>query len=228
VGLAGLIRRQWALFVVGVLATLVGGGLAHRAPGVYHERIDVVFLMPADEGAGQNTFQYSTQSLIGTAGVVARIVQDGRAGGELASENATLIGEGVTHGYSVRLPNSGGQWAYDFESPVLSVETVGRSTAEVEATTSMVLSRITTTLAQMQESEGVPARARIRTRFNPPNQSISFSRGSRARAVGASQLLGLGVTFAAVYFVDGLRRRRSTAAGSDDGATAGARVLTPA
>lgn len=203
------IRRRWWVALGGVLATALLGLHVLHAPGVYHQQVDVVFMWP-QASKSANTFQYGTQSLINTAGIVGTVVGDTQAGTQPVSDTATLVGEGITHGYSVRLPNSGGQWAYNFDRPMLNVETVGSTPAEVQQMTTAVVARINDELLALQRNEQVRPDLMVRTRLSPPTLNIIYSNGSRTRALAASLLLGVGLTVAVVLAVD--RRLRRPAA----------------
>jgi hypothetical protein len=203
-------RRRRLLALVGIFDTLICGWLVWRIPGVYHQQVDVVFMSPQPQDSA-NTFQYSTQNLIKTAGIVATILNADRSGPKAATNTATLLGRGVHHGYSVRLPNSGGQWAYNFMDPMLNVEAVGTSAKEVQQTTNKVVSDINATLRELQAAEGTVPTAMIRTRLSPPSVTILYSVGSRIRALAATLLLGLGVTLAAVRGIDAWSSRLSGA-----------------
>jgi len=198
--------------MLGTVLTAGAALFAHDAPGVYYQQVDVVFLWPQPPQNQENTFQYGSKTLIQTAGVVARAV-GGREGATTVSETATLAGQGVEHGWSVRLPNSGGQWAFDFEQPVLSVEAVGSTPREVAATTSVAVTRINRELIALQQAEGVPTSLMIRTRMSPPTPLMHYGTGSRGRAVLTTLLLGAGLTLTAVRLVDRRLRRRPPPAG---------------
>jgi hypothetical protein len=206
----GAVRRRWWLALIGLVATVAAGLYVQNAGGVYYQQVDVLFIWPQVPENTGNTFQYGTASLIKTAGVVGKIVSDSHSEAQVTADTATLVGEGVRHGYSVRLPNSGGQWALNFERPVLHVETAGTSLEEVEQTTATVLKRINTELAALQKSEGVPAELMVRTQLNPSMPSAEYGSGSKIRALLATQLLGFALTITAVLVGDRwLRRRRS-------------------
>lgn len=212
---AVVVRRRWWVVLLGIALTAGAGVYVQRAPGVYYQQVNVVFLWPQPPQNQENSFQYGSSSLIRTAGVVARAV-GGRAEASTVSETATLAGKGVRHGWSVRLPNSGGQWAFDFEQPVLSVEAVGTTPEEAAATTAGVVGRINGELAALQRSERVQASLMIRTRLSPPTPVLQYAGGNRPRALLMSQLVGLILTLTAARLVDGrLRRRRRSAPAAD-------------
>lgn len=201
------VRRRWWIALVGVVLTLAACVLVKDAPGVYYQQADVVLMWPQPPQNKENTFQYGNKTLIKTAGVVARAVQ-GHEGAMTVSDTATLAGQGIRHGWSVRLPNSGGQWAYDFEEPVLSVEAVGTTPREASATTTVVVSRINAELASLQRAEGVPSWLMIRTRLSPPTPVLHYAAGSRGRAVLMTLFIGVTFTLTAVRLVDRRLRRQ--------------------
>src|SRR5262249_50377187 len=139
------LRHRWYATLAGAAATMLAALWVMGLPGVYHAQVDVVFMWP--QGSQQaNTFQYGSQSLINTAGVVGAIGGGSASGAAPVSDTVTLVGEGITHGYSVRLPNAGGQWAINFTSPMLDVQASGSSPAEVQRTLATVIARINTVL----------------------------------------------------------------------------------
>jgi hypothetical protein len=188
---------RWRLVIValGVCATAATASFVVHSPGVYHQQVDVAFLRPKDQ-AGRNAFQYGSSNLIRTAGIVGRIVGSADAGPGLSSDDATLIGTGATHGFTVRLPNSGGQWAYNFDRPVLDVQVVGRSTEEVAATMATVLAKIDATLLDQQEGLGVRPASMVRTQRIPEIPRMDYSNGSHLRALVLVLALGAGITAA--------------------------------
>src|SRR6266496_792258 len=101
------VRRRWYATLAGVAATGMVALWVLMLPGVYDAQADVVFMWPQSQKNG-NTFQFGSETLIKTAGVIGAIVSGEGAGVQVVSDTVTLVGEGVTHGYSVRLPNAGG------------------------------------------------------------------------------------------------------------------------
>jgi hypothetical protein len=206
-------RRRWYVVLSGAVATMLAALWVTSLPGVYHAQLDVVFMWPQGHQHA-NTFQYGSQSLIDTAGVVGAIVGGSASGAQPVSDTVTLVGEGITHGYSVRLPNAGGQWAINFTSPVLDVQASGSSPAEVQRTLATVVARINTVLHEQQADEGVPAELMIRTRLSPPTPQVLYGKGSRVRAIAATFLIGCGITAAAALATDRRLRTRHRAAPS--------------
>jgi hypothetical protein len=214
-----VLRRQWLVCLIGAL--LASGFMFHLATlnGLYYEQVNVIFLPPAQ--VDTNALQNPTASLIGTAGVISQIVAGPDSGTTPVSQNATLVGTGVKHGYSVRLPNDGGQWANNFTQPVLDVEVVGTSEGEVTATMDKAIALINTELDKRQNGFGVDAKNRIHTRRDPVISAVSHSKGSPIRSLAAALLLCSGLTAAAAVMVD--RRRRKRAAAQDVSRATGSR-----
>jgi hypothetical protein len=203
-----VLRRSWYVVLAGVVCTLAASALVQRAPGIYHQQVDVVFTWPQPPGNGENTLQYGTATLINTAGVVSTIVAGSTEGGQVVADTATAVGEGIKHGYTVRLPNAGGQWAYNFEDPVLRIESVGSSPLEVTATTARAVAKVRSALLTLQREEHVRPAMMVQTRLNPGLPIVEYSTGSRMRALLVTWILGFGLTVAALHAAARLRRRR--------------------
>ena len=84
------IRRRWWIAMLGTVLTLVAAFAVQHAPGVYYQQVNVVFMWPQPPQNKENTFQYGSNTLIKTAGVVARAVS-GREGATTVSETALLV-----------------------------------------------------------------------------------------------------------------------------------------
>jgi hypothetical protein len=204
------IKRRWYVPLIGLAATALTmlGVLNH--PGVYHAQVEVIFLAP-DRAVDINTFEYVTDSLIDTAGFVGRSMSGTAAGGSApVSDAVTLVSEGVEEGYSVRLPNVGGQWAYNFTRPVLDIQVAGSSASEVSAKLDELVRRVNSVLRARELSQGpVDPDNMIRTRLNPPDPGVVYSAGSHLRALAATGLLGGGLTLAATRSLDVYLLRRA-------------------
>jgi hypothetical protein len=167
--------------------------------------VRVLFLVP-QSSANPNALATTSSSVITTAGAVARIVDPGVE--QTASDDVTLAGEGVRHGFAVRLPNNGGQWATNFDRPELEVQAVGSSAAEVNATMNGVLREIRTTLQNLQASRRVAPHNMITVSQSPPTVPLYYQTGSPVRALAATLLLGVGLSLAAAGLARRLERRR--------------------
>jgi hypothetical protein len=214
-GVAATRRVRVRLLLVGVvvltglLATVLGSYVAVKAKGVYWSRVQVRFIAPTSEDY-PNGLQISPSSTVMTAGAVRRIVDDSDKP-RTVSQDVILSGLGIRNGWSVNLPNTGGQWANNFTNPYLDVQAVGPTADGVEATISRVILDINAALAKLQTQAAVADANLIHTQLSPPgNPPLYFQRGSRIRAGLAALGLGLGITwFVTAATVRWSRRRRS-------------------
>ncbi|MCW2530014.1 MAG: hypothetical protein JWM76_4874 [Pseudonocardiales bacterium] len=195
-----------AVALIGVLATGVAGEVAVKAPAVYWTQVQVIFLTPRS-AVNPNGYQSGSQSVISTAGIVAIRVGSSSGSPSVVSDSVTLIGQGVRHGYGVRLPNEGGQWAYNFTQPQLDVQAVGSSPAEVTTTLNQTLKRINDEVTSIQADQHVATVNLITTKLSPPVPPMYEQHGSRTRAAAATLLLGIGLTAAAINGIVHRRRR---------------------
>lgn len=199
--------RRWTVLVAGAVATL---GLMYSTTlddGVFWSRTQVVFLAPTS-AAYPNALRTTSEDLIITAGVVAKAVSGPDKVTKYASPDATLVGEGVRDGWSVRLPDTGGQWAPHFAEQVLYVEVVAGTAEEVEARQGEIIAQIAGELDRLQRDAGVAPVNHITVTVAPESTVVHQVQGSRARSVGMAGLLGACATFAviAVLEVRGSRR----------------------
>lgn len=199
--------RVWLVTVLGVLVT---AGLVYRvahAPGLYFGSADVVFVMPSSEQI-PNALGVYPGSLIATAGVIQREVSKGPDTAHVVSDDVTIVDEGETSAVSVTLPNSGGQWANNFEKAALHVQAVDPDQAVALDKLQSTVATIRATLAAREDAANVAADRRIRTEVSPNPLRVDLLSGERKRAIAASMALGLGATFALMVLVDRRRRTR--------------------
>lgn len=204
--LTSVVRRRWYLFSLGLVLTGIFAVQAARAPGVYFAQVYVVFLPPNGASANALAGVDTDNNLIHMAGIVGRVISQG-PGAQPVSDGVTILGEGLTSGYSVRQPNDGGQWVVNFDKPELDVQVAGRSPRQVSETLSQVLARIDSELQGLQVAAGTAPDNMIQTRLSPPIPYVYVVRGSRVRAGLFSLLLGLGLTISALRWADGVLAR---------------------
>ncbi|MCW2759374.1 MAG: hypothetical protein JWO46_3120 [Nocardioidaceae bacterium] len=187
------VRRGWVVLLLGMVVTAGVVAWIHQRPGVHYSRASVYFLGPIDRD-NKNTVAYTTDSVIATAGLVAQLV-DPHEHGPATATDTTLAAEGVTHGYRVVLPNSGGQWSTNFAQPVLDVQVVDPSADAVQAQMARLLTRIQSTLVTMQDRDHVAAANRISTNLPQADPVVLYSHGDPKRAIFVAGLLGLGISY---------------------------------
>jgi hypothetical protein len=179
----------------------VGGYSAATAPGVYYQQAYVVFFAP-DLPPAANAYQLVPSSLISAAGLVGRQVDDRSEGPLPVSSIVTVVDLGLHDDVLVRIPNDGGQWATNFDRPVLDVQIVGDSSEHVRARMTATVSKIRRVLREGQLAAGAPPKQLIDTALNPPSPPVLYERGNRPRALGTALLLGTGLTVGAAQLLD--------------------------
>ena len=204
---AGVLLRRWYLTLAG-LALVVGVSwhVAHPQP-TYWASSEVSLLLPP--GQKTPTVFQGTESLIAAAGVVASQL-NGQNSATRTSDDIALIGFGVKHGYSITLPNSGGQWANNFDRPALVVQAVGSSPEEVRGSFRAGVDAITSTLSRREDAAKVPDEGKIRLQTVPANPQVIRDSGHSSQALVTGLVLGLGVVVAFVLAVDRRLLRRRT------------------
>lgn len=198
--------RRWqlprwaALGLVGVVLIGAAVVLAKQVgkKGVYWSDVHVRFVAPTTL-TQQNSLQVSEQSLIMTAGAVGQMVDDSNRP-RPASPDATLAGLGIRSGWSVTLPNSGGQYQNFYADPYLDVQVVESTAEGVAQTIKGLINRIQQALTQLQADAHVAPAHRITSRALPLTVApIYYIHGSHSRAIVAS--LVILIVLAAVGFV---------------------------
>lgn len=209
--LMGAARRQWWVVVVVLLGIAYGARAAMSIPGIYSSRIEVDLALPITD-ANPNPLQFTNASLISLAGIVAqRVDVPGRVESETA-KSVSLAGQRVARGYSVVLPNTGGQWSPDFERATLDVQAVGASQLEVATLMDRVIVAIGSELTALQDEQQVSPEFRATLLTPSIRPAVQYMDGSHVRSLAAVLLLGLGAGVALVVTVDsvtewGSRRR---------------------
>ncbi|MET0447770.1 MAG: hypothetical protein ABWX74_12465 [Aeromicrobium sp.] len=211
--LAGIMRRRWYVVALGVV--LLAGALHVVAsrPGVYWAQVDVVILAPKSTRF-PNVIEQTSQSIIAMAGLVERDVNKGVEEPATASASASLAGMGVRDGYLVRLPNSGGQWANNFDRPVVDVQVVGPDETVVRARLVALVDDVERALAARQTADGVAPKNRITASSTPAAAPVFYMDGNPKKALLVTLLLGGGLISAGTVGADRLltahaRRRRA-------------------
>jgi hypothetical protein len=207
------IRRRPLITVVGLALTALLAAYVHGRPGLYFTEVNAIFLNPAPQTARGsaalddaapapvNPLDGTNPDLISTAGVVARVLAQGASKSLSGSDSISLVGTGLTHGYTVTLPNSGGQWVYQFDRPVLDVQVVGRNPAEVQALLDTAMARIRSTLQAQEMQTGTTKDQMIRVFQNPQRPVIGEGLGDRRRATAVALMLGIMLTLTALHLL---------------------------
>lgn len=222
--LAGILRQRWYVALFGL--ALLGVALAYVSsrPGVYWAQTDVVILAPKS-ARYPNVIEQTSQSLISMAGLIERDVNKGIVAPATSTSSVTLAGEGVRDGHSIKLPNDGGQWANNFDRPVVDIQVVGPDPTAVKEKLSSLVDVVADELKDRQDAQDVPLGSRITASSSPSEPAVFYLRGSQKKALGVTLVLGAGLISLSTVGVDRFlnarsRRRRDLAATTHGGATA--------
>lgn len=200
------VARRRSIALAGGVVTLLALALVAMHPGVYWAQANVVFLAPTTT-QNPNVLQSTSAGLISTAGYVEQMVNAGVVKPATASQ-VTLLGQGVRDGYSIELPDVGGQWSHNFDRALLNVQVTGPSAAVVRTRLNSLIEKIRTTTRQIQAKDHVSPAGLIRTDVTPAEPRISYATGSRPRALAGTLLLGVGLTVLSVVRIDAWSSRR--------------------
>ncbi|WP_186806159.1 hypothetical protein [Microbacterium aerolatum] len=201
--------------LIGAVLTAGSGLAAVSADGVHFTRTELVFLAPTS-ALYPNALRTQSEDIIITAGLVAKQVTGPEKITKFASPDVTLVGLGVRDGWSLRLPDTGGQWATNFATQRLFLDIVGPSEERVREQQSALIEEVDQELEALQRERGVDPVNDI-TMITAPQSTTIYSVGvNKARALGMTAVLGIGATIAAVIFREYLRRRRRSGSSSED------------
>lgn len=208
-----LLGRPWVRFGIIALVVLAAGVLlaqALRRPAVYWSDVHVRFVAPTNP-TSPNSLQVSERSLVMTAGAVGQAVDD-RNPPATASPDTHISGLGIRSGYSITLPNTGGQFQSAYITPYLDVQVVGPSELEVAQTMKTLIGKIESKLTELQNTSHVAAADRIRAKILPAvNAPVYTEQGSRKRAAAAALLIVIGLAAATGSVLSRIDRRMSRA-----------------
>ena len=199
--------RPWPVVLIGALCTAGAGYLAIQDDGVYFTRTEIVFLAPTST-LYPNALRTQSEDIIVTAGVVAKAITGPGKVTKFSSPDVTLIGMGVRDGWSLRLPDTGGQWATNFATQRLILDIVGPTREKVREQQSAIILRVQDELAALQRDAGVDPVNDITAMTAPQTTVVFHVGGNKIRALGMSAALGVGATAAVVLWLE-FRRRRS-------------------
>lgn len=203
-----VLRRVWVVLLIGCFFTAVAVVAVGKHPGVYWSRVDLIFLRPTGDTA--NPLATTPLGTIRMASIIQREMSGGPSETDTVSDAVNLVSQGVTDGWSVRLPNDGNQYANNFNKAYLDVQVAGPTEAVVRQRMNDLLGQISGVLATRQA--GVAAESQVRLSQSPAQIPVLFDRGAPKRALAAALLLGLGITVGLCVLYDthvrrGQRRR---------------------
>lgn len=200
-------RRRWWVLLLGMVLTAVGCYVVQRAPGVYWAYTKVIFLPPVAPGQ-ENPIAPDSSSVIPLAGIIQDEIYQGSPPLGSNGQDVTLVDQGIYDGWSVRLPNSGGQWATNYAEPFLIVQASGPSAQVVRARMYDLIDQITRLVAAHEDAAHVPVASRVDFTMSPSAVAVQYSNGHRSRAEAIIVLLGVGLSLAVCIVIDRVAQTR--------------------
>ncbi|MCR2764191.1 hypothetical protein NQ152_11825 [Microbacterium sp. zg.B48] len=212
-GLLRAVLRYWPIVVAGAVCTAAAGLAILSDEGVYSTRTEIVFLAPTSP-SNPNALRTQSEDVIDMAGVVAKRLTGPGEVPKFAAPDVTLVGLGVRDGWSLRLPDTGGQWSSNFATQRLVLDIVGPTTEAVRERQDELLDRVQGELSALQSERGVADVNRITALAAPETTVIAHVGGSRPRALAMTLALGVGAILTGVLVLERRRLRREFEQGS--------------
>ncbi len=197
--------RRWYVVVAGLLGTIAMYHVMASGPDVYTARTTLVVLAPTTDNP--NTLQVSSPVSIASIAVIT--VNKAPNQLDASSDDATLVGEGVTHGVQVRLRNQGSQWAPMAPNPYIDIDAVDSSVPAVEQRLQQSRLAVISAIRSLEGSLDVAPNQRVSITETPTQPAVTLVARSNARALLGSLLVGGGATITCLLLLGRLRPRRT-------------------
>ncbi len=178
-GLFRSVLTRWPVMLLGILLTLAVCAVTWRAPGVYWASTKVYFLVPAT-AQQPNQIAPDNSAAIPLAGLIQTEINHGDPPRKATSPDVTLVDEGIYDGWSVFLPDTGGQWAHNFSEPSLIVQASGPSAEVVRSRMNGLIDQIFALVAAREDAANVPLVLRVDLTMSPPVVAVQYSNGHRS------------------------------------------------
>lgn len=202
--------RRWYVVLVGAVISLGFVYVATHQTPVYWSQVNVLLIGPKDPEF-PNYLEDPRFTLYPLVGVVVSDVNRGQPAMLTASTDTNMVGQGITDGVQVRVPNLGSQWRFDTTSSHIDVQVAAPTPEEVTSRTNATVARVTAVLDARQDEMGISDVMRVTARPATKDPTIYQVGGSRLRAAAASGMSGAAATFALVYWLERRRRARLSA-----------------
>lgn len=203
--------RRWYVVLVGAVVSLGCVYVATHQTPVYWSQVNIMLIGPKDPEF-PNYLEDPRFTLYPLVGVVVSDVNGGEPAMLTASTETNMVGQGITDGVQVRVPNLGSQWRFDTTSSHIDLQVAAPTPTEVTRRTDATVSRVAAILDARQDEMGISDVMRVTSRAATKDPTIYQVGGNRIRAAAASGMSGAAVTFALVYWLERRRRRLSARA----------------
>lgn len=203
--------RRWYVVLVGALVSLGFVYVAtHQAP-VYWTQVNVLLIGPKDPEF-PNYLEDPRFTLYPLVGVVVSDVNRGKAGMVTASTDTNMVGQGITDGVQLRVPNLGSQWRRNNSASYFDLQAAAPTPEQVTRRVDATVAQVAAALDARQDELGIQDVMRVTARPATTDPTIYQIGGSRLRAAAASGMSGAAATFALVYWLERRRWRRTALA----------------
>lgn len=202
--------RRWYVVLVGAVVSLGCVYVATHQTPVYWSQVNIMLIGPKDPEF-PNYLEDPRFTLYPLVGVVVSDVNGGEPAMLTASTETNMVGQGITDGVQVRVPNLGSQWRFDTTSSHIDLQVAAPTPSEVTRRTDATVSRVAAALDARQDEMGISDVMRVTSRAATKEPTIYQVGGNRIRAAAASGMSGAAVTFALVYWLERRRRARLSA-----------------
>ena len=209
----GLAVRRWYVFALALTLAAVGSLTANSSSLVFVAGTEFVMAAPgasADFDAPGET----RETLVAFADVVVRQLNADDPTQHLSSPSSTLFGNGIRHGVSARLSDSGTQWKSAFTSPVISVQVVDSSERGVQQQLDQISARILRITHDIQQASGARPSSFIQASTDPTRIVVSSfgpTRTSKIKSYAVLTAVSLCISMLVAVGMDQreIRRRRN-------------------
>ena len=204
-------KRRWYVLLLGFLLTTVWVLAVGNMAGVYQSRTRIVLTLPPSLQESQNGIKIAPTSgrLIPFASVIVSKIDGGHSLRQSTSPDVTLVDEGIYDGWSIHVPDYGGQWASNINEPALILQATAPTAEAAEVRMRWLIDQVDHQVSDLQANVASPSR--ISYVASPTAVVVEYLRGRLTIARLVAAALGLFLSLVAPSVVDRLltRYRRS-------------------
>lgn len=197
--------RRWYIVAAVVLCMLPVLYSSTVSTGVYYSRAQVMFLPPPSK-VGGNALKSEAVTTVMYAAIVERRFNGNDGQQKLRTTDAPLYATGLRNGYSVFLPNSGGQWQMSFDDPEIVVEVVSENQANAISEMTRITEKLRDIASEQQETIGVQPEALIATELSPAQPVAMYVGVRKSRELAALLVLAAAAAIGLPLFADRIIR----------------------
>ena len=198
--------RRWYVMIIGAVVSLGFVYVATHQPPVYWTQFNVLLIGPKNPEF-PNYLEDSRYALDPIVGLVVNDENKGESTMVTASTETNMVGQGLTDGVQVRVPNLGTQWRRNPSANYIDVQVAAPTLKELLRRVDTTLDEVAAALDVRQDELGIVPGMRVTSVATTDDPTVYTVSGNRIRAAAASGMSGAAVTLVLVYW---LERRPST------------------